>query len=113
MGITHYNMGVQAFKKVHGRPPKQTNDLRQPDEAWIQKWKADHVAQKVRQDPAYARYHAIYGVGAPLTPRAARHGLEERAAFLSRSRMRRLSCRVVLICASRQRSRHVLERLRA
>ena len=60
MGITHDSLAVQAFKREHGgRAPVRSLNLRSPDEAWIQKWIADHVAQKCRQDPAYAHYFAL------------------------------------------------------
>jgi hypothetical protein len=59
MGITHDNLAVQAFKKAHGRSPTRSLNNREPDEAWIEKWKADHVARLCRDNPAYAHYYAI------------------------------------------------------
>ena len=58
MGMTHTSLAVQAFKRLYERAPARSVDHRSTDEAWIQNWKADHVAQRVRQDDEYARYHA-------------------------------------------------------
>lgn len=58
MGITHDSMAVQAFKKAHsGRAPRRSTNLRSVDEAWIQNWKAKHVARLCKDD-AYAQYRA-------------------------------------------------------
>jgi hypothetical protein len=57
MGMTHDSLAVQAFKREHGRAPMRSMDHRRRDEAWIQNWKAAYVAQRVRQDDEYARYH--------------------------------------------------------
>jgi hypothetical protein len=58
MGITHDSLAVQAFKQTHGRAPRRSTNERSPDEAWIQNWKAEYVARRVREDPAYAQYYA-------------------------------------------------------
>jgi hypothetical protein len=57
MGITHDSLAVQAFKKEHDRAPVRSTNLRSPDEAWIQHWKAKHRSELCR-DSAYAQYHA-------------------------------------------------------
>ena len=54
MGITHYALASQAFKKKFGRGPAQTNDKQHPDVAWIDAWKAEYVANRCR-DPEYAK----------------------------------------------------------
>lgn len=59
MSITHDSLAVGAFKRVHGRSPQRSLNGRAPDESWIRKWKADHVAQLCRRDFAYARYWAL------------------------------------------------------
>jgi hypothetical protein len=59
MSITHDSLAVGAFKSTHGRSPQRSVNGRAPDESWIQKWKADYVAQLCRKDPTYAHYWAL------------------------------------------------------
>jgi len=57
MGMTHDALAVKAFKTRHGRRPERSLDHCRPDEAWIQKWKADYIARKCRGS-GYAVYYA-------------------------------------------------------
>lgn len=57
MSMTHDSLAVQAFKREHSRAPVRSVNHRRHDEAWIQKWKADHLVELCR-NPVYASYFA-------------------------------------------------------